>query len=350
MSARTLTLLELTRHAWRLGTCLVLLALPQACDRNPAAPPTEGLLIGPPVPSFPVFDNSQYFPIDVQLAVQQQYGSAYTAVQMSNHLYGWRAKYKYWTGGLYSIDMARAVRDQYGSGYVLGAVGVGINDWRAVHWSALTNIVLPVMPIASDYFFNVDSVAWGLANVRSVLVTIRNWYALRMTLYGGPSKTFRLLQPLVVFLQSSRTAAQWNALSYSTTNDLHRYDFMYAVDSEYQRSYPVPGSALRVAIVPFTGNSPDVWLGAADQAAYAVAPPRASSVTCPSTGPLDYRCSDATYAIGHELGHGFSLHHSCDTYPNDPNCANSIMQTGKPWDAILLPGEVTTLQSSPFFF
>jgi len=210
--------------------------------------------------------------------------------------------------------------------------------------------VLPVMPIASDYFFNVDSVAWGLANFRSVLVTIRNWYGLRMTLYGGPSKTFRLLQPLVVFLQSSRTAAQWNALSSSTTDDLHRYDFMYAVDSEYQRSYPVPGSVLRVAIVPFTGNSPDVWLGAADQAAYAVAPPRASSVTCPSTGPLDYRCSDATYAIGHELGHGFSLHHSCDTYPNDANCANSIMQTGKPWDAILLPGEVTTLQSSPFFF
>jgi len=90
--------------------------------------PAEGLLIGPPVSSFPVFDNSQYFPIDVQHAVQQQYGSAYTAVQVSNHLYGWRAKYKYWTGGLSSIDMARAVRDQYGSGYVLGAVGVGIND------------------------------------------------------------------------------------------------------------------------------------------------------------------------------------------------------------------------------
>jgi hypothetical protein len=354
MTARTRILLEPTRNArWRAW--LLLLALPMACDRNPAAPaspftPAEGLQIGFPVPSFPVFDSSQYFPIDVQLAVQQQYGSAYTAVQVSNHLYGWRAKYKYWTGGLYSIDMARAVRDQYGSGYVLGAVGAGINDWRAVHWSALVDAVLPVMPIASDYFFNVDSVAWGLANLRSVLVTIRNWYALRMTLYGGPSKTFRLLRPLVVFLQSSRTAAQWNALSYSTTDDLHRYDFMYAVDSEYQRAYPVPGGVLRVAIVPFTGNSPDVWLGAADQAAYAVAPPRATSVSCPPTGPLDYRCSDATYAIGHELGHGFSLHHSCDTYPSDTTCSNSIMQTGKPWDAILLPGEVNTLQTSPFFF
>jgi len=123
-----------------------------------------------------------------------------------------------------------------------------------------------------------------------------------------------------------------------------------AVDSEYQRAYPVLGGVLRVAIVPFTGNSPDVWLGAADQAADAVAPPRATSVSCPPTGPLDYRCSDATYAIGHELGHGFSLHHSCDTYPSDTTCSNSIMQTGKPWDAILLPGEVNTLQTSPFFF
>src|SRR5207302_9530861 len=99
MSARTLTLLERTRHAWRLGACLVLLAFPQACDRNPAAPAAAGLLIGPPVRSFPVFDNSQYFPIDLQLAVQQQYGSAYTPVQVSNHLYVLRATYMYLTVG-----------------------------------------------------------------------------------------------------------------------------------------------------------------------------------------------------------------------------------------------------------
>lgn len=128
----------------------------------------------------------------------------------------------------------------------------------------------------------------------------------------------------------------------------HRYGLLYAAVSEYRRTYPEPSSSLRVVIVPFTGNSPDVWLGAAGQAAYAVIPPRASSLVCPAIGALDSNCSDATYAIGHELGHGFGLAHSCDMYPSALNCQYSIMQTGKPWDAILLPGEITSLQASRF--
>jgi hypothetical protein len=336
-------IMNLSGHGrlWVLGRAAVLglLSLAGACGRDVTAP--VGQLGGQATgASLSPFDATGYFPIDVQRAARQQYGSSAKAIQVSRHLYGWAAKLG---GHRYPIDMARAVRDQYGPDYILGAVGVGVYDWRAVHWSALSGEVLPVMPIASDYFFNVDSVAWGLANLESVSVTIRNWYALRV------GKTFRLLPPLVVFVPSSRTAAQWNALSYSTTDSQHRYDFLYAADSEYRRTYPEPGSSLRVVIVPFSGSSPDVWLGAADQAVYAVIPPRASSIMCPAVGPLDSRCSDATYAIGHELGHGFGLAHACDIYPGAPNCQYSIMQTGKPWDAILLPGEISSLQASPFF-
>ena len=37
-------------------------------------------------------------------------------------------------------------------------------------------------------------------------------------------------------------------------------------------------------------------------------------------------------------------------YPTDPNCGSSIMQVGKPPNAILLPGEVSTVLATPWFF
>jgi hypothetical protein len=50
------------------------------------------------------------------------------------------------------------------------------------------------------------------------------------------------------------------------------------------------------------------------------------------------------------MAHTFGLQHSCDVYPSDPNCMNSIMQVGKSWDAILLSGEISTLVALPFFW
>jgi hypothetical protein len=330
-----------------LGTVSLLSACKPTTEpverREPTGP--DASLIDPnlaqPV-NFPAeFDASAYGSIDVLRAARTQYGSAATLTSVSDHLYGWRAVVN---GRYYSIDMKRAVADQYGSGYVLGAVGVHLYDWRAVRWSGLNNRVLPVMPVASDLFFNVDAVRTGLANFRSVLITIRNWYDLRM------GESFHYTQPLIVPLQSTQTAAEWNYTASMTQLEDHRWDLLNASIVEYQRSYPDPGSALRVMLVPFVGSSPDVWLGAASSGRFAVAPQRATSITCPTSGPLDYRCADATYAIGHELGHTFGLDHSCDVYVKDLRCNNSIMQSGKPWDAILLPGEIATLQPLSFFW
>jgi hypothetical protein len=332
----------------RVAALLAILALPVACDRGVTAPERPSMaaharnaLLTLPRLTIPDFDNSQYFSIDVQRAAQQQYGSSATAVLTFDHLYGWKASVG---GSLYGIDMKRAVADEYGSGYVLAAVGLGGYDWRAVHWSALANRVLPVMPVGSDQFFNVSAARSGMANFQSVLLTIRNWYKYRT------GESFHYLQPLIVPVQSTMTSAQWNTLASSSNDPNHRYDFMNAAINEYRLSYPALGSALRAVIVPFTGASPDAWLGAASTGSYAVEAPRGSSITCPASGALDDRCADATYAIGHELGHTFGLQHSCDAYPSDPNCANSIMQVGKPWDAILLSGEISTLTALPFFW
>ena len=340
------------RHRFvRLALCALPLLVAAACERSATAPDNfaakgagaSKLLTIPKIQPLADFDASQFFPIDVNRAAQQQYGSLATAVLTVDHLYGWKASVG---GRLYGIDMARAVADQYGSGYVLGAVGVAGYDWRAIRWSNLTNRVLPVMPVASDFFFDVNAVRSGLANFQSVLLTIRNWYSYRA------GETFHYAQPVIVPLQSTQTAAQWNALSQLTSDPNHRYDFMNAAISEFRRSYPQPnGSVLKAIISVYTGASPDVWLGAASTGGnYAVSPPRATSISCPASGELDSRCSDATYAIGHELGHTFGLAHSCDAYPSDPSCNDSIMQTGKPWGAILLTAEINALLTQGFFF
>jgi hypothetical protein len=340
-----------SRLRGRAVAAVLLLAALAACERSATSPedaaarrPAANQLLVPPTRTLPApadFETAAFFPIDVNRAAQQQFGSSATAVLVQDHLYGWKASVG---GRLYGIDMARAVADQYGAGYVLGAVGVAGYDWRAIRWSGLNNFVIPVMPVASDYFWNVSAVRDGLAKFQSVLITIRNWYGYRA------GESFHYVQPLIIPLQSTQTAAQWNALSALSADAGHRYDFMNAAIGEYRRSYPTPASAQKAVIVPFTGDSPDVWLGAASTSGvYAVSPPRATSLTCPATGTLDYRCADATYAIGHELGHTFGLQHACDAYPSDPNCGNSIMQTGKPQGAILLSGEISALTPQVFF-
>ena len=340
------------RRAYR-PVVLLLATLVAACDRNPAAPEATSRPMQPAVSQLiipdtrlptlpPTFDGSAFYPIDVNRAAQQQFGFLATAVMVQDHLYGWKASVG---GQLYGIDMQRAVEMQYGSGYVLAAIGVAAYDWRAVRWSELNNRVIPVMPVASEYFWNVSAVRSGLANLKTVLVSIQNWYDLRA------GQTFHYTLPLIVPLQSTLNAAQWNALSAATSDSDHRWDLMNAAIDDYRRSYPRPNSAQKTIIVPFTGASQDVWLGAAStDGRYAVAPPRASSLVCPSSGTLDYRCADATYAVGHELGHIFGLQHSCDAYPSDAACTSSIMQVGKPWNAILLPGEIATLTPQVFFW
>ncbi len=290
-------------------------------------------------PGSPAPETAFYLPLDLTRAAQEQYGRSATAVATGDHLYSWMAKVR---TELKPLDLSRAVTSQYGVSYTLVAVGVGLWDWRAVNLSSLPRTVLPVMAVASDRFFNVRGVRSGLSRYVSVLSTMRNWYKAR------DGKTFRLLQPLVV--PTNRTSDEWNRLSASTADPAHRFDLLFEAIAAYRAHLPARTENLRVTIAPFSGSNPEAWLGAASIDGFAVAPPRATSVSCPLGPPLDEGCSDATYALGHELGHTFGLPHSCDAYPTDPNCGRSIMQTGKPWEAILLPGEVSQLDRSGFFF
>ena len=336
-------------HLQRIGQALVALAEgvkdnpPQAtADRGRARMKARMLIIAVaflalfPRIAVAAFDSSYYYPLDLNREAREVFGSSATAVALGPHLWDWRA---YVNGQYYSLDLNHCVSAQYGSGWSLVAIGVGIYDWRAVNMSSLPNDVLPVMEIASDQFFNVPAVSDGLSKLKSVLQMTQNWYSARA------GRTFRMLLPIVLY--TSRSSSSWNALSASTANSANRYDLLNELIAQYQSQLPTP-SSVKIAAAPYTGNSPDVYLGAASASPFAIAAPRVTSVTCPATGTQDARCADAGYAFGHELGHLWGLGHSCDVYPSDPNCGNSIMQTGKPWDAIFLSGEISTLSASPF--
>jgi len=394
MFAHILKIADLSRSVrhrtwWRVAL-LALLTAPLACDLSPTSP-DPGLRPGPAASLLPLaatepdFDNGMYYPINIPLAAQQQYGPSARAILLSYHLYGWRAVVG---NDTLPISMQRAVYDQYhqywydprfqygnpSSSWILGAVGVGPYDWRAIYWPAFWSDpgvagvgvhsfeVLGVMPIATDYFWDVNSVGWGLANLKSNLIAIRNWYKLRV------GKTFRLAEPLVVFTEQFHlTAAQWNALDATSLPDL--------AWNSYASTYPSPPSGdlngkyagLRVVIVPLTGDSPNKFNGAGIMnypsstppffPVFAVAPSVATSVSCPATftDPVAYSCMQSMYSIGHQLGRTFGLAECTgNDLPPFPRlggkyvpCAGSIMGNYMPWRALLTADEIATLTTAP---
>ena len=283
-------------------------------------------------------ESQFYQSLDLARAAKEQYGSSASITSVGDHLYDWRAKVG---SDLKALDLKRAVASQYGQDWSLVTVGVHKYDWKALRFAEPSRIALPVMLIASDQFFNIDGVRWGLDNFKSAVGRVQDWY--NQYLNGK----LRMMQPLV--LKTSYTSAQWNDLSKVTNKEGHRYDLMNAELEAYKKYLPTPGEYLRIALAPYTGDNPNVNLGAACSGKFACVAPRSTSVYCAPTGDLTENAQNSTYAIGHELGHSFGLHHTCDTYPNEPNCWNSIMQQGVPPTAILLPQEVDYLLSNPFF-
>ncbi len=227
--------------------------------------------------------------------------------------------------------------------------------------------VVPVVLVASDYDTKGEGAArTGAAYFLTAVKFAQRWYLAKA------GKTFALGTPSV--LASDLTADQWIALScltatpderkrfppcdakkYASKSPQARYAYYSEVEKEFKAKVPNAGADdRRYIIAVFAGSQPDVWLGAADGAAYAAATPRSTSVFCPSyqrdpTG-RDARCRDSVYAIAHELGHSFGLQHSCDQNLYDKKgCENSFMQTKHPPDMGMLAGEREALRKNKFF-
>lgn len=294
------------------------------------------------------FESNMFRPLDLAKAAREQYGSGAAIVSNSEHLYDWRARVKVQSNPDkyldFPISIARAARTQHGPKWIPVPVGVHRNDWKAVRPNDFDCMVLPVMLVACDRFYDINAVRTGLERFRTVLEYVQRWYKLRA------KTTFRLVQPVV--LPTGAPSIRWNELSNRTDAvPEERYILARTAIDECMRAVPKPGSKLRVVLGIYSGDSASLWLGAAKVGRYAVVPPRATSLTCPGTGPLNDSCADAAYALGHELGHTFGLAHSCedDGFPDNPHCGQSIMGGTEPPDAILLDEEIEILLDTCFF-
>ncbi|MGB7219191.1 MAG: hypothetical protein WBD07_10330 [Vicinamibacterales bacterium] len=283
-----------------------------------------------------LFDASYLRPISMDQVVKLQYGASAHALAKTDHLHGWVARVGTEEK---SINLATA----YPSTGMLTLVAKGVRsgDWAAANLKGLSHVVFPVMVIAKDFAGDLGSVNRGLDYFRSNLAYVRKFYL------GRVGRTFKLLQPVVAI--SSKSASDLNRLCDITTNDAHRNDFFYGLQSEYTSGLIACRADLLVVCAPFTGSSSSHWNGAAGLPGFAAVPPDTTSLQCPESGPVDAATKRATYGMAHEMGHAFDLDHTTIAFPLDPKRRESVMETKHPPEAILVPGEVTKLKASPFF-
>lgn len=249
-----------------------------------------------------------------------------------------------------NISIASVCRELFDKDVVL--LGGSGDEYACVDWSNAEFTIVPVLIIASDYVSNEQRISEALGSVEASIERVRHWYRRKMS----SGRTFRATQPIIHL--STRSAFSWNELSCLTgspsernaecvdkTSPADRFGYFYAgqVEAASTSLGPNPRNII-VPVMIYTGpDSEEFGLGAAAAGAFSVNPPSVS--VCPVSSD-----DCALYSIGHEMGHSFSLGHTCDVL-SPPECYTSIMQLGLPTilEAILFEFEQDVLNESPFF-
>lgn len=281
--------------------------------------------------------------IDLNLAAQKQWGDGFYAFSLGNHIYQWRAK----LGARYeSMDLQKAVQSQYGPDFKLVLSGVDRDGWKAFNHLAFNYQVLPVLQIATDYFYDPTSVKIAVDNLNSLVASIREFYRLQV------GKTFSLLE--TICQRTSLNSQQWYDLAQKSIDPVYREEYgdksMEILKAEF--GYSINPKIIYL-VTQFCGPNPSNKIspyGAINRGNISVIPATACLEQRTTNDPNDF---SSLFACGHELGHGFGLPHT-DSVPESEQpygWQNSIMQWG--WNdlptANLTEKEKAFLYNSPYF-
>lgn len=285
-------------------------------------------------------------PLELNKYVKAKYGNNARVIALNDHLYSLRIELN---GKQYHLDINAAAKWFYGPNYIAIATGVHKFDWKAFNINELSYVVLPVLVVSKNMWGNINGVRKAKQQVLQALKITQSWY------HKQVGKTFRFVNDVVV-IDSPFDSNQWNYFAQVTNrkdsvqpDPFPNEDNRFILKDRLQgRTSQVFGNLKAHNVIffstPFTGlgkHASGAGAGACRSDNFAAQPPAISE---PFSNP-----ADVIYSVGHELGHTFHLSHTCDMFPGNAKCWDSIMQNPNRAKMTLLPQEKQHLINNPFF-
>lgn len=280
---------------------------------------------------------SQFYGINMQAIAVDQYGPGAEAVCTGDHAYDWKVRTM--DGQLKDMDIQGYADRHYGGNWRSVLVGVGRNDWKWYGPYKDNWLIQPVLMVAQGIGRDIAAIEQGKTNLRINAEYAQSWYRENL------NKTFSLSSEIIVAICPD-DVSQLLQLARMTQEKVTRFALLdYHKQVLYSRLANRVNSNIIYACASFTGYHPNEDFGSAAQGnVFALSSDNTSLTIDPNNWTKATR--RAAYDFCHEAGHSIGLSHPTEQ-DDGPEYKKSIMYSGEPGWAILLPREREFLLNHP---